>query len=163
MGEQQAEGLRPAPCAPKGFLRHHIIFLVIEPISKSKKYLYARIFARRGTQKPGFPLQFLRSADALLAGFPLQSLAPLRANSDFASQNRNQPLGPTGWLFAALTAHSHSLRVFIILKPPLYSSFFSFSLTRPFRLIKAPRLKRTFFPRRQALRGEDLQLATSLN
>jgi hypothetical protein len=32
-------------------------------------------FLRAGAQKPGFPLQFPGSADALPAGFPLQSLA----------------------------------------------------------------------------------------
>jgi hypothetical protein len=79
-----------------------------------------RIFA---SQKPGFPLQFLEIAHAISAGFPLQSrlhgraatrrvatspLRGLRASSDFAKQNRDQPLGPTGWLFAALTAHSHN-------------------------------------------------------
>jgi hypothetical protein len=32
-------------------------------------------FLRQSRKKPGFPLQFLGSADALPAGFPLQSLA----------------------------------------------------------------------------------------
>jgi hypothetical protein len=36
---------------------------------------FGRIFARRGAQKPGFPLQVLATADAVAVGFPLQSLA----------------------------------------------------------------------------------------